>query len=95
MAKEILQGIIRKRLRREEEEEEEFYEPYRKRRLMSEDDDDENLLCGTIITSLASSKKEMKARDPNKVGDKHWWSNKYHNSSPGEFKKSMRIERYI
>ena len=29
----------------------------------------------------------------NKARDKQWWSNKYHNSSPGEFKKSMRIEK--
>ena len=55
---EMLEGMIRKRFRREEEEEEEFYEPYRKRSLMFEDDDNENMLCGTIITSLASSKME-------------------------------------
>ena len=79
--------MIRKRLRREEEEEEEFYEPYRKRRLMSEDDDDENMICVTIITSLALNIKERMARNPNKVRDKQWWSNKYRNSSPGEFKK--------
>ena len=82
---EMLQGMIRKRSGREEEEEE-FYEPNRKRRLMSEDDDDENMLCRTIITSLASSKKERMARNPNMVRDNQWWSNKYHNSSPGEFK---------
>ena len=52
---------------------------------MSEDDDDENMLCGTVITSLASSKKERIARNQNKVRDEQWWSNKYHNSSPGEF----------
>ena len=34
---------------------------------MSEDDNDENMLCGTIIASLASSKKER-------------WSNNYNNS---------------
>ena len=77
---EMLQGMIRKRLRQEEEEEKEFYEPYRKRRLVCEDDDDENMICGTVITSLASSKKERMIHNPNKVGDKQWWSNKCHNS---------------
>ena len=82
----------RKRLRDHQDVDEEFYAPYKRRR---EDDDDEDQCFLTILTAASTSvQKRRKKRGPNKNRrGAEWWDTKYRESSPEEFKKSMRINR--
>ena len=91
-----MMNLIRKRRRSavEEDLEKEFYEPYRKRRFADTNEDEEMSGWLTCVTTVQSEQKRRKKRGANKIRrGGEWWDRKYLESSPEEFKKTMRINR--
>ena len=89
-------SLIRKRRRSaaEDDLEKEFYEPYRKRQFAVDNEDEDMSGWLTCVTAVLSEKKRRKKRGPKKIRrGGEWWDRNYLDSSPEEFKKTMRVNR--